>query len=143
MSEALNLLKTTLQAHGKSVTAARLTVFKTLQDTESQTMHELVVACRGEIDRASIYRVIDLFERLGIVQRLQIGWKYKLELTDTFSHHHHHVTCKRCGQTTALPEDEQLENRLYQITQNLNFLPETHQIEVIGYCANCRTQKIA
>jgi len=35
----------------------------------------------------------------------QIGWKYKLELSNAFQHHHHHLTCLQCGGVTPLPED--------------------------------------
>ena len=106
-------------------------------------MHEVVLACRGKVDRASVYRNIALFEHLGIVQRLQIGWKYKLELSDNFNHHHHHMTCVRCNQTTALPEDQQLESRLQQLARTRGFAPQDHQIEIRGLCQNCQTKTFA
>ena len=103
-------------------------------------MHELVEACQGKVDRASVYRTIAMYEQLGIVQRLQIGWKYKLELSDTFNHHHHHLTCSRCGITIPLPEDQQLENRLRQLARDLHFNPQDHQIEIRGLCKACQSQ---
>src|ERR1700759_5537066 len=105
MNEPHARLQTTLKDHHQSLTAARVHVFEALQGHEPQTMHPIVEACRGGPDRASVYRAIALFERLGIVQRLQMGWKYKLELSDAFTHHHHHLTCLRCGRIIPLPED--------------------------------------
>jgi Fe2+ or Zn2+ uptake regulation protein len=129
--------KKTLKQHGQSVTEARLTVFNALQHQEPQTMREIVAACPA-IDRASVYRTIALFERLGIVKRLQIGWKYKLELGDAFHAHHHHLTCIRCGRTIPLPEDRQLEARLHGMARSQDFVMQDHQLEIQGLCAQCR-----
>lgn len=138
MSEPLNQFKATLKARSQSLTRARLAVFQALQDKEPQTMREIVEACAGKADRASVYRTIALFEGLGIVQRLQIGWKYKLELSDTYHHHHHHLTCTKCGRTTPLPEDRQLEARLHMLSRTQNFIMKGHQLEIQGLCQNCR-----
>ncbi len=100
-------------------------------------MHQLVAACPG-VDRASVYRTIALFEQLSIVQRLQIGWKYKLELSDQFHHHHHHLTCLQCGKVIPLPEDRELETRLRMIAAHERFKIKGHQIEIQGLCESCR-----
>lgn len=100
-------------------------------------MHE-VLAKSADVDRASVYRTVALFEALGIVQRLQIGWKYKLELSGDFVHHHHHLSCLQCGRIIALPEDTVLEKRLHALANTQNFLSQDHQLEIKGLCADCR-----
>jgi Fur family ferric uptake transcriptional regulator len=137
MAEPLDQLKNTLKQHGQSLTRARQFIFAALMDKEPQTMREVVSACGGQVDRASVYRTIALFERTGIVQRLQIGWKYKLELSDAFHRHHHHLTCRRCGRTLPLPEDEALEKRLKSLADSQNFIMQGHQLEIHGLCKNC------
>lgn len=137
MNGTTQLLKTTLKKHGLSLTMSRKIVFNALKNHEPQTMGELVEACWRHIDRATVYRTITLFEELGIVKRLQIGWKYKLELSDDFHEHHHHLTCRICGQTTPLPEDKALESRLQQLAAGANFKMQDHQVEIQGLCANC------
>lgn len=137
MSEPIDELKIVLNAHKQSLTRSRQVIFFALQDKEPQTMHEVILACKGEVDRASVYRTIALFERMGIVQRLQIGFKYKLELSDSFHHHHHHLTCNNCGKTIKLPEDDQLEERLDTLAKSQNFKMQGHQLEIQGRCENC------
>jgi Fe2+ or Zn2+ uptake regulation protein len=137
MAEPLEQLKKTLKQRGQSLTRSRQVIFGALQGKEPQTMREIVAACQAQVDRASVYRTIALFERLGIVQRLQIGWKYKLELSDTFHHHHHHLTCHKCGKTTPLPEDTQLEKRLRSLAASQNFNMQGHQLEIQGLCQTC------
>lgn len=137
MSSPIAQLKSTLKSHGHSVTKPRRQIFAALQTHENQTMHQLVDNC-PDVDRATIYRTVELFETLGIVQRLQIGWKYQLELTDSFVHHHHHLTCNRCGVVIALAEDAELEQRLVSLTSALDFTPQDHQLEIRGLCSICR-----
>lgn len=100
-------------------------------------MRELAERCHG-VDRASMYRTVALFERLGIVQRLQAGWKYKLELSDTFHEHHHHATCQRCGQVTPLPEDPKLETYLRHLAAAHRLTLQSHQLELSGLCPGCQ-----
>lgn len=133
----MNSLQQTLKQHGQSLTVARQTVFAALQGQEPQTMHALIERT-ADIDRASVYRTVALFERLGIVQRLQTGWKYKLELSDSFHEHHHHATCRGCGTSFILPEDTTLEARLRAGAAAHGFKLENHQIELSGICQNCQ-----
>src|SRR5580692_9907794 len=103
MTDVIETFGQTLQQAGYSNTRSRRVVFEALQGQEPLSMHELVMACTKQVDRASIYRTIALFEKLGIVQRLQIGWKYKLELSNNFNFHHHHLTCSKCNCIIPLP----------------------------------------
>jgi Fur family transcriptional regulator, ferric uptake regulator len=88
MTDISNQLQNLLRSSGYSLTTPRKIVFTALQHKEPQTIHDIVASCQTQIDRASVYRTIQLFEQLGVVQRMQIGWKYKLELSDKFSAHH-------------------------------------------------------
>lgn len=138
MLEPLEQFKLTLRQHGQSITRTRLLVFEALQDQEPLTMQQLIDRCSVPIDRASIYRTVTLLERLGIIQRLQIGWKYRLELSDAYHHHHHHLTCNHCGTTISLPENEELEKLMDTLAQAQHFTMQRHQLEIQGLCKNCR-----
>jgi Fur family transcriptional regulator, ferric uptake regulator len=135
----IETLKRLLKEHGQNVTTVRLTVFRALAGQESLSMHQLIGRARG-IDRASVYRTVELFERLGIVQRLNTGWKYKLELTDKFAEHHHHLTCTQCGRTISMNETE-LEALIAKLAAHHHFKPTAHQIEIQGLCTTCQDQK--
>jgi Fe2+ or Zn2+ uptake regulation protein len=124
-----------LKKNGQSATKARLAVFDALLGQEPMRMHELVDRV-ADIDRSSVYRAVDLFERLDIVQRLNTGWKYKIELTDSFTDHHHHLTCTNCGRTVALNEMH-LESVIEQIAKQHGFAATAHQIEIQGLCSKC------
>lgn len=136
MSSPQETFQKLLKEQGSSITAARRAVFEALLGQEPLSMHELVKRV-GTVDRASVYRTVDLFERLGIVQRLNTGWKYKIELTDKFCEHHHHLTCTHCGRTVAI-NAHALERFIEQAAAEHGFRPTAHQIEIQGICEDCR-----
>jgi len=131
-------LQQVLKKQGYSLTAPRISVFASLAGKESPiTMSELISSLSDVVDRATIYRTIDVFEKTGVVSRLQIGWKYKLELSDIFLHHHHHITCIECGNTQSFHETEQLIQELQSIGNNKGFVIKTHTLELSGLCSDC------
>lgn len=127
-----------LKEHGQSRTRARQIVFDGLLQHQEHpiAMRELVEQSKG-VDRASVYRAVELFERLAIVQRIYTGWKYKLELSDSFTAHHHHLVCTHCGKSVAINENE-LENFIDSLAMRHGFVAQSHQIEIQGRCAACQ-----
>jgi Fur family ferric uptake transcriptional regulator len=93
------------------------------------------------VDRASVYRTVALFERLGIVQRLSHGWKYSLELTDRFSPHHHHLTCDNCGLSIAFEEPALFKAIIFELSRAHQFTADSHQLEIRGLCSSCSALK--
>lgn len=130
-------LKAILKKNHASLTKPRKLVFDLLAGQEPQSMQVLAKRAEGQIDRATVYRVIELFERLGIVHRLNIGWKYKVELTDIFGQHHHHFYCTNCGRAYSLPANTMLETMINSVAANDGFNPRGHQLEIYGTCPNC------
>lgn len=130
-------IATILKDNGYSVTQKRLYLFKVIEGKEPLTMSEIYAVTRHTLDRASIYRIISLFEKLGVVQRVNIGWKYKIELSDRFAEHHHHLTCINCHKIIPISERE-LESFISSLAHSYRFDPVDHQVEVQGYCEVCR-----
>lgn len=138
MTKELDVFQKVLTQSGHSITAARLETFKLLLSPEPQSMNQLLAKSAGKLDRVSVYRNVDLFEKLGIVHRIYIGWKYKLELSDQFVEHHHHFSCLSCGKTIDIEDGETIEKLVATISDKFEFTPRRHQFEIDGYCNNCR-----
>ncbi len=138
MSNEQKMFIAALKNSRNSVTKTRSLVFIALLEKEPQSMGELYQTLKNKLDRASLYRTIDLFERLGIVQRLQIGWKYKIELSDTYNYHHHHISCGRCSMTIPVREDLTLEAGIKSLAMEYGFSGISHQLEIRGICQNCQ-----
>ncbi len=138
MDDALHRFTTTLKEAGYSVTKTRQMVFRGLLSEEPVTLHELVNRC-AEINRSSVYRTLPLFERLGIVNRIQQGWKYTLELSEAYNTHHHHLTCIRCGATIPIIESEEIEHAIHTLASDSGYSIASHLLEIRGICPKCAT----
>jgi Fe2+ or Zn2+ uptake regulation protein len=132
------LLRKILEDNHYKITRARLLIFKLLRNNEPQTITRLVAASTKKIDRVSVYRVINLYERLGVVKRINIGWKYRLELSEIFLDHHHHISCLGCGRVVAIKEDVEIEKLIEKLGKTSGFVLKSHQLELQGYCNQCR-----
>lgn len=135
---SLQLLQKTLQSAGFSMTRQRRTVFELLQNQKPQSIAELTTLSHGKLDRASLYRTLKLFETLAIIRRVSIGWKYKLELSEHFSTHHHHVHCVTCGKVVDVKEPPQLGQYIEVVARKTGFRIISHAFELEGLCAACQ-----
>lgn len=136
-SDELAQFRTILKDQGYQITRAREAIFKLLLNAEPQTLTEIIKNSNGLVDRVSIYRNLELFERLGIAQRIYIGWKYKVELTDKFTSHHHHLICLKCDKLIDIEDHSYIDIFIENITKDVNFRPRRHQFEIDGYCSDC------
>jgi Fur family ferric uptake transcriptional regulator len=126
-----------LRKNNSSLTKPRKAVFNLLLGGEPQSMQVLVKRAEGTVDRATVYRTIELFEELGIVHRLNIGWKYKIELSDIFLGHHHHFHCSNCGKTFTLSANPMLETMIDTTLSKEGYSPRSHNLEISGLCPAC------
>jgi Fur family ferric uptake transcriptional regulator len=139
----IDTLKALLKKDSASLTKPRKFIFNLLLGQEPQSIQTLVSRSKNEVDRATVYRTIELFENLGIVHRLNFGWKYKVELSDVFLGHHHHFHCSNCGKTYPLPPNPMLETMIDTTVAKEGFSPRSHNLEVYGLCGNCSSSKVA
>ncbi len=135
------LLRKILEDNHLRITKTRLFIFNLLQNRKPQSITELVEQSIHQVDRVSVYRIIDLYEKLGVIKRINIGWKYKLELSDIFLDHHHHISCIKCGHMVALKEDGKLETLIDKLGDATGFDLTSHQLELQGYCSRCKITK--
>lgn len=119
-----------------NLTKQRELIFNSLLDQEPLTLNELITKTEGKVDRASVYRTIRLFEELGVTKRVNQGWKYKVELSDKFAEHHHHLFCRKCQNIIPINEDT-LEKFISLVAAQYKFVPEDHQVEIQGLCSKC------
>ena len=130
-------LRNRLKQNQSSLTRCRQAIFEIFDDHSTLSMNQLTVLL-PDVDRATIYRTVNLFENLGIINRSLLGWKYKLELSDSFSPHHHHLSCNNCGKITVLSEDPAIESHIAKLSQRHNFQTTDHQLEIRGLCPACQ-----
>ncbi|MGB0372948.1 MAG: Fur family transcriptional regulator [Opitutales bacterium] len=89
-----------------------------------------------ESDLVTVYRTMDAFEKIGIIQRIPLEENgYIFELTEPHDHHHHFV-CRECHKTERI--DICIGKQLEERAQKMGFSQVRHLMEVYGICGECR-----
>lgn len=135
--QELTRFKDILRKSGHFATKQRVSLFKYLQANPEVSIKQVVSETPNQ-DQATVYRNIKLFEKLGIISKLRLGWKSRLELTNKFHDHHHHMNCIKCGKIIAWEEDPTIELRIQTVALKQGFLPQNHQLEIHGICQACQ-----
>lgn len=120
---------------------ARSAVIELLGDQDcALSAYEIETALKRDkvkrVGRASVYRVLDELEQLGLVTRVEVGQgiaRYEAARED---HHHHHLVCTNCGSIVPF-EDQQLEDAIHNLPEKLSFEMTDHEVVLRGLCADC------
>lgn len=128
-------VKAVLKEQGFSATKTRMAVLGVILRSQPASISQ-IISSLPDVDRATVYRTIDLFVDLNIAKKVSTGFKFRIELSDSFQEHHHHLTCLRCGNVIDVQTPE-IEFAIDQTTKSNGFRPIRHDLEITGYCANC------
>lgn len=132
----MDALSNIFKQHNLRLTESRKEVFRAIANSEAPlTIAEITKAC-PDTNRTSIYRIIELFHKLRIINTVHAGWKLHYELAEPFVPHHHHITCVHCGASQPI-EDHALETTLQLTAAAQGFTLQHHIVELTGVCAQC------
>ena len=132
--------KPLLQDASLKTTPARLAVLSFLSEnanplTADGIFDHLKIE-HGQVDRATIYRILEVFLQKGIIKRLKLDEQrshYELVGED-----HHHLICESCGKIEDISDCNisELEN---EIVLKKKFLVKRHSLEFFGICTSCQS----
>jgi len=137
-----------VEARGVRLTAQRRALIETIQEADAHldAATLLTQARRRDpnIDRATVYRTLDLLKRLGLIDELDLmhlnGEKHYYEVKTQKDHLH--LACFHCGKI------EEFDNATFQrlkreIAAQNNFQVQVMRLEVGGLCRDCAAQRKA
>lgn len=132
----------TLDRAGHQKGAARDTIIEWLSAqhcaVSAQVIEDALRVQRRPASRASIYRILELLQTHGLVQRLELGKASAVfEPVDPAGEHHHHLVCDACGEFVPF-EDEGLEQAIETICRRTKFRIDDHDVTLRGACQRCR-----
>lgn len=119
-----------LRGGGHKVTPQRLAVLGALATEQHQSFDEIHARC-PEVGLVTMYRTLELFSRLGVSRRLDLGDGPRYELAES---HHHHLLCESCGHISEFercPIDP-------AVIAEMDFEVSSHSLEIYGRCSDCR-----
>jgi Fur family ferric uptake transcriptional regulator len=92
---------------------------------------------RLRIGRATIFRSLDVFTDLRLVERVDLpDGEHAYVGCDPEPAHHHHAICTRCGRSQDI-EDLGLGAVLAEVGDRLAFTVTSHRLELFGVCGAC------
>jgi Fur family ferric uptake transcriptional regulator len=92
---------------------------------------------RREVSRASVYRVMEELEAIGLLQRVEIGQGIvRYEPLRHGPGHHHHLVCDHCGLLQPFTDDG-LERAIRRLSERLPLRVSEHEIVIHGACDTC------
>lgn len=130
-----------LRQESRKITGPRRAILKILeQEARPLTNKEIFQALpKGNCDLATVYRSVQMLERLGVVKRFHFGEgaaRYAL-MEEGCSGHRHHLVCTRCTRIVEIGECivRELEER---VVARSRFKAVTHRLEFFGVCPACQ-----
>lgn len=137
------VFKERLKEKGCKLTTQRRGVLDVLIDNHgkhlsTEEIYDYVKGKYPEIGLATVYRTVQLFEEMGIVDRLNFDdgcSRFELSSQDEI-HHHHHLMCEKCNQVFEVEEDwlAEIESG---IEAKYNFKVTDHNVIFYGRCKDC------
>ena len=102
---------------------------------------EIEDALRSEpsrrVSRASVYRILHELERMGLVQRVDIGQPMvRYERVYEREERHHHLVCDGCGLLMPF-SDPELERAMMTLSARVPLAVSEHEIVIHGCCREC------
>ena len=100
----------------------------------AREVSELLRERGSGVGLASIYRALELLERLGLIKRFDVGEGVaRYEPAHPSGDHHHHVVCDTCGKVEPF-EDGALERAIHRLSDKVSFEVAAHDVTLHGEC---------
>lgn len=99
-------------------------------------------ARRMGIGRATIFRALDLFTELEILERIDLPSGDHAYVPCAPTYHHHHIVCGGCGRVTEV-EDLGLSAAIEDIQHRTGWQVDSHRLELFGRCPRCKSRRDA
>lgn len=132
-----------LSARGIRLTAQRKALIETMQEAgphlDAATLLALARKRRPAINRATVYRTLELLKQLGLIDELDLmhveGEKHYYEVRPR--RNHAHATCVQCGRVEEFAIGW-LDRIRGEVNRLLGFEVQVARLEVGGRCRSCR-----
>jgi Fur family transcriptional regulator, ferric uptake regulator len=126
-----------LRAAGLKATLPRLKVLEVFQNSNkrhltAEDVYRVLLNEESDVGLATIYRVLDQFEKAGVLARHHFeGGKAIYELEE--GKHHDHIVCLQCGRVEEF-YDAEIEKRQIKVAKERGFAIHEHQLYIYADC---------
>ena len=90
----------------------------------------------SSVSRATVYRTLELLERGGFVESMDVGTGERVYEHILGHRHHDHLICVDCGRIEEF-HDERIERLQDEVARKFSFILTSHVLKLSGRCASC------
>ena len=138
-SRLLDIIIERLKASGRRMTKKREQVLGALFTMDRPASAEQIRA-KAELspsDLVTVYRNLETFENLGVLQRVPLENGTQLFELTAPDEHYHHLICRDCHEAKRL--DVCVSHEVVKKAQSHGYSEIAHVMEVYGLCEACKT----
>lgn len=129
-----------LRQRGLRVTQERLAVFDAVfalhGHLEVEQIHRRMKLHGHDVSRATLYRNLDVLEKLGLVRKIQAGNRRVLYEHLHAGLDHGHLICRECGQVIEFMSED-VNRAMAALCAEHGFEEDENQVTVQGLCSIC------
>jgi Fur family ferric uptake transcriptional regulator len=129
-----------LREKGYRLTPQREMILAAIENSRdhisAEEIYAQVVAKYPHVNISTVYRTLDLLNKLGMVYEIDLG-EGRIRYHAEGSGHHHHLVCQGCGKVIDIDEAtlSSLKDILYR---DYDFHADLRHVGIFGLCAGCR-----
>ena len=125
-----------LQKQGLKVTPGRQQLFEIISQTAEPLSFEQIESQYSQKDKSTLYRNLNLFKEIKIVDMFLVDKQPKYILSGLFEDSIF-IVCSQCGHTKKAHCRPNLHQALENISQDAHFNMISHQAILYGECEGC------
>ena len=133
----------TIQLQGHFLTAQRRLLLELIRDSEghldAKELYQRARARDESIGPATVYRSLNLFKELGLVDQRRLGKVcccYEIKQ----SMQHQHLVCQRCGKVIEF-QDPHFQKLIKTLQREYGFKITKAELCIEGYCEQCEQEE--
>ena len=134
------ILRRTLHERGLRMTPQRQLVLDAVRALGHATPEQIcaeVQAAAPAVNITTVYRTLDLLERIGMVRHTHLG--HGAPTYSERAHQHVHLVCHACGAVTEIPT-ELMSELAGRLRDEFGFDLDVTHVALSGTCRDCRDE---
>ncbi|MDT7598728.1 MAG: Fur family transcriptional regulator, ferric uptake regulator [Pseudonocardiales bacterium] len=139
--DGVETLRRTLHERGFRMTPQRQLVLDAVEELQHATPEQICASVQRlapAVNITTVYRTLDLLERLGLVRHTHLG--HGAPNYSVREHEHVHLVCHGCGSVAEVPSGllDELAGRL---DTDYGFRLDATHVALSGTCTNCTAEE--
>ena len=141
MKKQLDIFERHVEEQGLKHSSRRDVVVKAFLETRkhvsAEDLYKIVKRNHSSVGFTTVYRTLKLIVSSGLAEKVDFDDGVKRFERKVGREYHAHFICTQCGHNFEV-FDENIERLSARLSQNSEFTPQKHRLEIFGVCKKCQ-----